>query len=122
MYYSFRPFSVISRALQDYRVKYPTLYKEWLQTVNKGVIATYDFVTVSEEGYNEYLDLVQTHLKVSEFPDTVRRVIIQTHNGGEYVAFYEDGKWKYQTASEEILEVSGSVIHWEEYDNVCVNS
>lgn len=109
---------LISRKINRYKDEFPILYKDYqnAKKVNKknGFSSfTDNCVKISEEGNQQYIEMVEKYLIVKKFPNSSREVVITTHNGGKYVAFFDKGKWQYRTASDSIIDVNGHVIKWE---------
>lgn len=113
----------VIRAIRKHKDEFPILFNDYetqkkkIEDERKKMEINYhlknDWMIISDEAREEYLRLVENYLKVKKFPNSNRKVVITTHNGGKYVGFYEDGKWWYNTAENRKIEETGIVIKWE---------
>ncbi|UUV46073.1 hypothetical protein [Bacillus phage vB_BanS-Thrax1] len=111
------------RAIHKYKDEFPTLFEEYQKWKQR----QYDYrketgyrcplknmtMIISDEGREEYLQLVLKYLQVTKFPNNNRKVVITTHKGGKHVGFYEDGQWWYSTLHNPKVLEEGIVIKWE---------
>ena len=113
---SCRAFPVVVRAIHRYKDKYPTLFADLKESQRTGYWDTYWAIKLSDQGQTEYLTMVENDLAVKKVPNSNRKVWITTHTGGQFVGFYEDGKWQYHTVDEKAIIVDSIVIKWDSYE------
>lgn len=101
--------------INKHKDKYSTLYNEMQTARKEDSYNRNSWVFLSKKAKEEYDNLVKRHLVIKNYPNSNRKVMITTANGGQFVGFYENHRWKYVTGSDEIREVDAPVIQWKKY-------